>query len=29
VTVVLLILLFTPMLSWLLVRWLHGRGARG
>lgn len=27
IVVVLLILLFAPMLSWLVVRWLHGRGA--
>ncbi|MGO4261450.1 hypothetical protein [Lysobacter sp. TAB13] len=29
ITAVLLILLFAPMLSWLLVRWLHGRAGRG
>ena len=29
IAVVMLILLFAPMLSWLVVRWLHGRGGRG
>lgn len=29
ITIVLLVLLFAPVLSWLLVRRLHGRAARG
>ncbi|QQP94871.1 hypothetical protein [Lysobacter enzymogenes] len=28
ITIVLLVLLFAPILSWLLVRWWHGRAAR-
>lgn len=29
IAVVMLVLLFAPMLSWLLVRWLHARAGRG
>ncbi|MGH8082415.1 MAG: hypothetical protein ACREP7_17695 [Lysobacter sp.] len=28
ITVVLMILIFAPMLTWTVVRWVHGRGAR-